>query len=94
MGYVLKKTEWKKDPIEVVPIRTNLFSRFGGLLETDILSKKSVYGRPGVPWFGHRNRAGQIRNHVEKDGSKVFSLSCWGSSFRNSSSSTFKDRKS
>lgn len=39
-GHVFKKRGWRKVPIEIVPMKTNLFSRLGGLLETDILSKK------------------------------------------------------
>lgn len=42
-GYVLHETEWKHVPVTIVPVRKEIFSRFGGLLETDILSKKQVF---------------------------------------------------
>lgn len=41
-GYVLQGREWRTVPVTIVPLRKEIFSRFGGLLETDILSKKQV----------------------------------------------------
>ena len=41
-GYVLHGAKWEQTPVEIVPLRTELFSRIGGLLETDVLAKKRV----------------------------------------------------
>lgn len=41
-GYVLENDQWQETDVRVVPVRTQLFSRFTGLLETDALSEKRV----------------------------------------------------
>lgn len=41
-GYVLHGTTWEEAPVEIVPVRNEIFSRFGGLLETGVLAEKKV----------------------------------------------------
>jgi len=41
-GYVLHGEKWEQTPVEIVPDRSELFSRVGGLIETDVLAKKRV----------------------------------------------------
>jgi len=41
-GYIFKNGSWKLVPVKIVPVREDLFSRFGGILETDKLSCKRV----------------------------------------------------
>jgi hypothetical protein len=41
-GYVRKGKKWIKDQVQVIPIREELFSRFGSLLETDKIADKQV----------------------------------------------------
>ena len=39
-GYILKNRRWVEDKVIVVPVRQQLCSRWGGLLESDVLMKK------------------------------------------------------
>jgi len=41
-GYVRNGRNWREVPIEFVPVKSQIFSRFGGLLETDVLAEKKV----------------------------------------------------
>jgi len=41
-GYILHDKTWKQVPVQIVPVKDEIFSRFGGLLETDDLAKKKV----------------------------------------------------
>ena len=41
-GYVLRKDGWSKDEVMIVPVKEQLYSRIGGLLETDKLANKTV----------------------------------------------------
>ena len=41
-GYVLNEPSWQEMPVQIVPVRNEIFSRFGGLLETDVLAGKRV----------------------------------------------------
>lgn len=41
-GYIRESNNWKKSPVMIVPIREHLFSRIGGLYETDVLSRKKI----------------------------------------------------
>ena len=42
-GYVLHETEWKETPVQIMPVKEEIFSRFGGLIETDALADKAVF---------------------------------------------------
>ena len=41
-GYVFKGTCWNEVPVQIIPVRNELFSRFGGLLETAVLAGKRL----------------------------------------------------
>ena len=41
-GYVLNEPSWQEMPVQIIPVRNEIFSRFGGLLETDVLAGKRV----------------------------------------------------
>lgn len=41
-GYFLKEDKWLEAAVTIVPVREQIFSRFGGLLETDVLSDKRI----------------------------------------------------
>lgn len=41
-GFVRRHNKWKEVQLQVVPIKDRLFSRFGGILETDAVSGKPV----------------------------------------------------
>ncbi len=42
-GYVLRNGRWEDAPVQIVPVRDELYSRTRGLLETDVLSDSSVF---------------------------------------------------
>lgn len=42
-GYIRNKGSWEKVPVQIIPVRQEIFSRFGGLIETDVLSNKKVF---------------------------------------------------
>lgn len=46
-GYILKNRRWIKDKVMIVPVRQQLSSRWGGLLESDVLMGKRVFA-PGL----------------------------------------------
>lgn len=46
-GYILKNGQWIKDKVLVVPVKKQLCSRWGGLLESDVLMNKRVFA-PGL----------------------------------------------
>ena len=52
-GYVRRGGRWRERPVQVVPVKQELFSRVGGLLETDVLAGKTVFqtgaGSGGAP---------------------------------------------
>jgi len=41
-GYVSTKIGWERVEVKILPGKNEIFSRFGGLLETDVLSEKKV----------------------------------------------------
>jgi molybdopterin/thiamine biosynthesis adenylyltransferase len=41
-GFVLRKTNWKKVPVVVLPIKDEIFSRIHGLFETDAIADKNI----------------------------------------------------
>ena len=41
-GYVFQHGGWQEAKVQIVPVREQLFSRFTGLLETEVLSEKRV----------------------------------------------------
>jgi len=41
-GYVRHNAYWKNVPVQITPVRNEIFSRFEGLIETDALSDKKV----------------------------------------------------
>lgn len=41
-GYVKKHQGWQEAKVQIVPVREQIFSRFGGLIETDAISGKPV----------------------------------------------------
>jgi molybdopterin/thiamine biosynthesis adenylyltransferase len=43
VGYVRYIKEWKVVPVQIVPVKDELYSRFGGLLETDVFANKRVF---------------------------------------------------
>jgi molybdopterin/thiamine biosynthesis adenylyltransferase len=43
VGYVKHQEEWKEVLVQIVPVRNEIFSRFGGILETDALAGKRVF---------------------------------------------------
>jgi len=47
-GYILKNRRWVEDKVIIVPVRQQLCSRWGGLLESDVLMGKRVF----VPGLG------------------------------------------
>jgi molybdopterin/thiamine biosynthesis adenylyltransferase len=42
-GYVRCQNSWKQTPVQIVPVKEELFSRLGGLFETDVLFQKRVF---------------------------------------------------
>ncbi|MFH1418877.1 MAG: ThiF family adenylyltransferase [Planctomycetota bacterium] len=42
-GYVLREGRWEAVPVQIVPVRKELYSRTKGLLETDVLADSSVF---------------------------------------------------
>jgi molybdopterin/thiamine biosynthesis adenylyltransferase len=46
-GYILKNGQWVKDEVMIVPVKEQLSSRWGGLLESDVLMAKRVFA-PGL----------------------------------------------
>ena len=42
-GYVKNDQGWQEARVQIVPVRDQIFSRFGGLIETDALSGKPVF---------------------------------------------------
>lgn len=42
MGYVRRNAHWEESPVQVIPVKGELFSRLGGLLETDVLADRGV----------------------------------------------------
>ncbi len=52
-GYVLGKDGWARDEVMIVPVKEQLYSRAGGLIETDKLGKKNAmiagFGSGGSP---------------------------------------------
>lgn len=42
-GFVRHETGWKETPVEILPVREEIFSRIDGILETDVLSGKKVF---------------------------------------------------
>lgn len=46
-GYILKNGRWIKDKVMIVPVRQQLSSRWGGLLESDVLMGKRIFA-PGL----------------------------------------------
>ena len=50
-GYVRNGGKWRELPLEFVPVKDQIFSRFGGLLETDALAEKKVLA-VGLGSFG------------------------------------------
>ncbi len=61
-GYARRDGHWRETPVQVVPIRSQLFSRLGGLLETGILAGKRVFlaglGSGGAPTVIELAKAG------------------------------------
>jgi len=47
-GYIKHTGEWRKANVQIVPVRDEIFSRFGGLLETDALAGRRVF----IPGLG------------------------------------------
>lgn len=41
-GYVRRGASWREVAAQVVPVKEEIFSRFGGLLETDVLASKKI----------------------------------------------------
>lgn len=41
-GYARQEAEWKETEVQLVPVRSELFSRSKGLLETEVISGKNV----------------------------------------------------
>ena len=46
-GYILKNGRWIEDEVMIVPVKKQLCSRWGGLLESDVLMDKRVFA-PGL----------------------------------------------
>ena len=46
-GYILKNGRWIEDKVMIVPVRQQLSSRWGGLLESDVLMGKRIFA-PGL----------------------------------------------
>lgn len=42
-GYVKNHQGWQEAKVQIVPVRDEIFSRFGGLIETDAISGKPVF---------------------------------------------------
>lgn len=42
-GYVRHRDKWKEVFVQIVPVKEQIFSRFGGILETSALSEKRVF---------------------------------------------------
>ena len=47
-GYVKNHQGWQEARVQIVPVRSEIFSRFGGLIETNVISRKKVF----VPGLG------------------------------------------
>ncbi len=43
-GFVKHDTYWRKVNVEITPIKKEMFSKYGGLIETDVLADKKVGG--------------------------------------------------
>jgi molybdopterin/thiamine biosynthesis adenylyltransferase len=41
-GYILRGEEWVETGVEILPVRSEIFSRNGGLIETDVIAGKRV----------------------------------------------------
>lgn len=61
-GYVLYSKEWKPARVEIIPIKSEIFSRIDGVIETSILSDKRVLlaglGSHGAPIGLYLGRSG------------------------------------
>lgn len=64
-GYALCDGRWRETPVQVVPVRSELFSRLGGLLENGVLSDKRVFvaglGSGGAPTVIELAKSGVTR---------------------------------
>ncbi|MDY6838832.1 MAG: ThiF family adenylyltransferase [Thermodesulfobacteriota bacterium] len=67
-GHVRDKTGWKRVPVQIVPVRAELFSRFRGLLETPIFSDKMVLV------FGQGSGGSLVALELAKSGVMNFNL--------------------
>ena len=67
-GFILFAENWHQVPIQVVPMRDALFSRFGGILETDALAGKRV------AIFGLGSGGSQVAIELVKSGIMQFDL--------------------
>jgi len=61
-GYLLHKGKWIVCPVQVLPSRDQIFSRINGLIETDVLSNKTV------AVFGLGSGGSQITLELVKSG--------------------------
>ena len=43
IGYVKNGKNWEEVPVQIVPVKKDIFSRFRGILETNALSNKKVF---------------------------------------------------
>ena len=68
LGLVKTQNGWRSIRVEIIPVRQELFSRFGGLLETDALADSRV------AIFGHGSGGSNIAIDLAKSGVGKFSL--------------------
>jgi len=67
-GYIRKSNYWKEDPVMIVPIKEKLFSRIGGLYETDVLSPKNIF------IIGLGSGGSQIVLELSKSGAMILTI--------------------
>ena len=68
LGLVKVRNDWKSVRVEIIPVRQELFSRFGGLLETDALADARV------AIFGQGSGGSHIAIELAKSGVGGFVL--------------------
>ena len=67
-GYVFRESEWKENPVSIVPVMSEIFSRTHGIIETDVFRKKRI-GIVGLGSFGST-----IALELAKSGGMNFAL--------------------
>jgi molybdopterin/thiamine biosynthesis adenylyltransferase len=65
-GYTLQNGKWEETPVEIVPARSEIFSRINGLIETDVLAGKRIL------IIGLGSVGSHVAIEVAKSGSTIF----------------------